>query len=118
VSFSPISDLTTVSLRAALDGLDRRQNAITANVANVETPGYQAREVDFEDSLRAAIADGEPSRFTIGEQRSTAPTRLNGNNVNIDNEILANSETLLRQRLVIQGLNSKYSILRTAIAGR
>jgi flagellar basal-body rod protein FlgB len=117
VSFSPISDVTTVSLHAALNGLDSRQQAIMSNVANLETPGYRAREVDFEASLRAAIETGEPERFAVTERRSVAATRLNGNNVNIDHEILASSENLLRQRLVIQGLNSKYSILRTAISG-
>ena len=118
MSFSPISDVTSVTLRQALDGLQLRQNAVTANVANLETPGYLSREVEFESSLRAAISSDDPSRFTVSEQRSLAATRLNGNNVNIDREILLGQETLLRQRLVIQGLNSKYSILRTAINGR
>lgn len=118
MSLSPISDSTSVILRQALDGLQRRQDAITANVANLETPGYLSRNVDFESSLRAAIETGQPERFAVTEQRSLAATRLNGNNVNIDREILLGSETVLRQRLVIQGLNSKYSILRTAISGR
>jgi flagellar basal-body rod protein FlgB len=118
VSFSPISDATSVTLSQALDGLQLRQEAITANVANLETPGYLSREVEFESSLRAAIAQGDPRTFAVSEQRSLAATRLNGNNVNIDREILLGQETTLRQRLVIQGLNSKYSILRTAISGR
>jgi flagellar basal-body rod protein FlgB len=118
VSLSPISDATSVTLRQALDGLQLRQNAIAANVANLETPDYLSRVVDFEDSLRTAVDSGNPSAFAVNEQRSTAATRLNGNNVNIDNEIMLGSETLLRQRLVIQGLNSKYAILRTAITGR
>jgi flagellar basal-body rod protein FlgB len=115
VSLSPITDATSVTLRQALDGLQQRQDAIAANVANLETPDYLARVVDFEDSLRTAIQSGEPSSFAVSEQRSMAATRLNGNNVNIDNEIMLGSETLLRQRLVIQGLNAKYSIMRTAI---
>ncbi len=118
MSFSPISDATSVTLRQALDGLQQRQEAVTANVANLETPGYLAHEVEFESSLRAAIASDDPSRFSVSEQTSLAATRTNGNNVNIDHEILLGQETLLRQRLVIQGLNSKYSILRTAITGR
>lgn len=118
MSLSPISDATSVTLRQALDGLQQRQDAIAANVANLETPNYLAREVNFEDSLRAAVDSGDPNSFAVSEQRSTAATRLNGNNVNIDNEIMLGSETLLRQRLVIQGLNSKYAILRTAIMGR
>lgn len=118
MSLSPISDATAVTLRQALDGLQQRQDAIANNISNLETPHYLARQVEFEDSLRAAIADGDPSSFAVTEQRSLAATRLNGNNVNIDTEILLSQETLLRQRLVIQGLNSKYSILRTAISGR
>lgn len=115
---NPISDLTTTALHRALDGLDRRQAAIADNVANVETPGYLSREVSFEDSLRSAIDAGRPFSASISESRSLAPTRLNGNNVNLDIEITAGAETSLRQQLAIQGLNAKYQLLRTSITGR
>jgi flagellar basal-body rod protein FlgB len=118
VTISPISDLTTSALHVALDGLDQRQRVIAANIANLETPGYLAQEVSFEDSLRAAIESGRPERTSVTVERSLAATRLNGNNVNLDIEILAGHENLLRQRLAIQGLNSKYQLLRTAITGR
>ncbi len=118
MTISPISDTTTEVLHRALDGLDRRQQAIAANVANLETPGYQAREVSFEDSLRSAAATGRPGDATISVERSLAPTRLNGNNVNIDFEILAAAENALRQQLTVQGLNTKYQMLRTAIGSR
>lgn len=114
----PIADLTTRTLQVALDGLDRRQRAISANVANLETPGYLAREVTFEDSLRAAVRAGRPADAAIEVDRSLAPTRLNGNNVNIDMELLASSENLLRQRLVTQALSDQYQLMRTAITGR
>ncbi len=114
----PISDTTTTALHRALDGLDQRQQAIASNMANLETPGYLSREVEFEDSLRAAIAAGDPHDMVVSTERSLAATRLNGNNVNIDVEILASSENLLRQKLVVQGLSSKYQLLRTAISGR
>jgi len=102
----------------ALDGLDRRQQAIASNIANLETPGYRAEEVDFESSLRAALQAGTPEDATISVDRSLAATRLNGNNVNIDVEIVNSTETQLRQKLVIEGLNAKYRLLRTAISGR
>lgn len=113
-----ISDVTTMTLHASLRGLDERQRAIAANIANLETPGYLAREVSFEDSLRSAVADGSPMSMRTSVSESLAPTRLNGNNVDIDFQLLAGSETVLRQRLVTQGLNSKYALLRTAISGR
>ena len=117
VQASLLGDPTIRVMGAAIDGLDARQQAITTNLANVETPGYLAREVSFEDSLRAAVADGDPSGMVIGVARSLAPTRANGNNVNIDSEMMLSSENVLAQRLMVQALNGKYSTLRTAITG-
>lgn len=118
MSISPISDLVTSALTVAMDGLDARQRATSANIANVETPGYLARQVTFEDSLRAAISGGDPTSTRVGVEESLAATRMNGNNVNIDFEVLAGSENVLRQRLVVQALNAKYALLRTAITGQ
>ncbi|MEM1335436.1 MAG: flagellar basal body protein [Actinomycetota bacterium] len=113
-----MSDSTTQALGRALDGLEARQRAIASNIANLETPGYQARVVSFEDSLRAAMRSGSPDGASIEVSRSLAPTRLNGNNVNLDMELMESSQTVLLQRLVGQSITSKYSMMRTAISGR
>ena len=115
---SGISDGTTLALHMAINGLDARQQATAGNVANLETPGYRARVVDFEASLRAALADGSPTDASVSVSESLAATRQNGNNVNIDFELLAEKENVLRQRLVVQALSAKYSLLRTAISGQ
>jgi flagellar basal-body rod protein FlgB len=112
-----LADPTTRVLGAAINGLEARQQAISSNLANVETPGYLARSVSFEDSLRSAIAGGDPESMTISVGRSMAATRQNGNNVNVDSEMMLASENVLAQRLVVQSLNSKYAVLRTAITG-
>ncbi len=114
---SAISDNTVRSLHVALDGLDARQRAISSNLANLETPNYHAHQVAFEDSLRQAMQHNDPTRASISSSQSMAATRLNGNNVNIDFETMAGSENLLRQKLVIQALNSKFTIMRTSITG-
>lgn len=113
-----ISDSTTQALDRALDGLEARQRAIASNIANLETPGYQSRVVNFEDSLRSAIGDGDPQSASIEFGRSVAPTRANGNNVNLDVELMESSEAVLLQRLLTQSLTSKYSMMNTAISGR
>lgn len=118
VNISGISDGTTQALHLAINGLDARQQAISANVANVETPGYRARIVSFEDSLRAALEGGEPTEMDLAVTESLGATRANGNNVNIDFELLAQKETVMRQKLVVQAINSKYQLLRTAITGQ
>ena len=112
-----ISDTTTAALQASLQGLDVRANAIKNNIANVETPGYQSQVVSFEDSLRSALDNGDPESATASMSYSTAPTRLNGNNVSIDNEMTDLTQTELRQQLSIAALNAKYRLLRTAITG-
>ena len=53
-----ISDSVTAALHLAINGLDTRQRTITSNIANVETPNYLAKEVKFEDSLKAALSGG------------------------------------------------------------
>lgn len=118
MSISPISDGVTRSLHLALDGLQARGQAIASNIANLETPNYLARQVSFEDSLRAALDVGAPERMKISTNRSLAATRMNGNNVNIDFELLASAENVLREKLAVQALNGKYALLRTAITGQ
>ena len=85
---------------------------------DVETAGYTAKRVDFEDSLRTAISRGEPGSVDISVSRSLAPTRMNGNNVAIDEEMVGLTETALRHQMVIEGMNSKFRLLRTSIVGQ
>jgi flagellar basal-body rod protein FlgB len=112
-----ISDMTSEAMLASIRGLDTRAAALKDNIANVETPGYQAKVVDFESSLSEAMANGDITGATSSTSRSMAPTRLNGNNVAIDQEMTQLTETELRHQLSIDALNAKYRLLRTAITG-
>lgn len=118
MSISPISDDVTRTLHLAINGLQARGRAISSNIANLETPNYLALEVKFEDSMRAALSTGRPERTEVTTGQSLAPTRLNGNNVNIDFELMASAENVLREKLAVQALNGKYQLLRTAITGQ
>jgi flagellar basal-body rod protein FlgB len=118
MSILPISDVTTRALQASLRGLDARNAAIADNVANVETPNYKAKIVDFESVLKSAIESGSPESASPSVAESAAPTRLNGNNVSLDTEVVLQTETLLRTQLVVAALNNRYSMLRTAISGQ
>ncbi len=50
-----LTSQTSRVLAKAMDGLYARHTAIASNLANAETPGYQAREVLFEENLKQAI---------------------------------------------------------------
>jgi flagellar basal-body rod protein FlgB len=108
-------DSTGSVIYAALNGLAARQRVIADNVANVETPGFIAGRVSFEDSLRAAIADGDAGDASLAMRRSADPVNVNGNNVSLDNEVVSLTGTDLSYQLMIQALNHKFDLLRTAI---
>ena len=111
-----IGDATSTALHAALSGLAQRQRVTADNISNVNTPGFLAGRVDFESALSGAIRNGETptvSRGTVA--RSLEPTNTNGNNVNLDAEILIATETGLRYQLALNALDGKYNVMRTAL---
>ena len=116
VAVPVIGDVTSSALKAALDGLAQRQRVTADNIANINTPGFLAGRVDFESSLRGALANGEnPASAMAVVARSLEPTNTNGNNVNLDSETILATETGLRYQLALNALDGKYNQLRTAL---
>jgi flagellar basal-body rod protein FlgB len=121
-------------IQAALQGLTARQRAIADNVANVDTPEFKASHVSFEKMLQQSLGtDDQPLQMmrvqngVAGPDDASAdlkPTvtmdtstgrRNDGNNVDIDSEMLQLSDTNIRFNSLIQVMNSKMQILRYAI---
>ncbi|MET0433738.1 flagellar basal body protein [Cellulomonas sp. GbtcB1] len=103
-----------VAINSALDGLAARQRAIAENVANIQTPGYHAKKVQFEDALARAVSAGTGAASAT-TARSLEPTRMDGNNVNLDEETLLNVDTQLRYQLATQAVDGTFSGVRTAM---
>lgn len=112
-----LDDVTVQALHASLSGLSTRQRAIADNMANINTPGFLARRVQFENSLRTATADGDPESAQPQVLTSLEPTNTNGNNVNLDEEMVSLTDTGLRYQLDIEALTTKFKILRSSIDG-
>ncbi|WP_238010224.1 flagellar basal body protein [Dactylosporangium sp. AC04546] len=110
-------DATSVTLNVALDGLAKRQRVIADNIANIETPGFLAGRVSFEDALRTAVEAGQPGAAPISVARSLEPTREDGNNVNLDHEVLSNVDTGLRYQTMLRATDDKFGLLRSVIRG-
>ena len=109
-----LESVTSAALSSALDGLALRQRAIANNIANVNTPGYTAKRVSFEDALAQSVRDGDGS-VQATTQRSLEPTRLNGNNVNLDTETLSNVDTVLRYQFAARAVDGQFSSIRAAL---
>ena len=110
-----VEDVTSVALHSALRGLAARQRTIADNVANINTPGFLAGRVDFETSLRSAIATGESPAVGPSVARSLEPTREDGNNVNLDRETLYNIDAGLRYQLVTRAVGDEFAVLRSSL---
>jgi flagellar basal-body rod protein FlgB len=108
-------DVTSVALHSALDGLATRQRAIANNIANVQTPGYRATRVSFEDTLREALLSGDSPAVTPTSETSLEPTREDGNNVNLDTETLSSVDTNLRYQLALRAMDHEFSVLRASM---
>ena len=102
------------ALTSALDGLALRQRAIADNIANVNTTNYRATRVQFEDALAASVAEGS-GRVAPTSATSLEPTRLNGNNVNLDTQTLSSIDTVLRFQFASQAIGGSFSSVRAAL---
>jgi flagellar basal-body rod protein FlgB len=112
-----LDDITTTALHSALNGLAKRQRVTADNIANIETPGFLAGRVDFESSLKSALEDRKVSEAQITTARSLEPTREDGNNVNLDAEVLSNVDTNLSYQTMLRAVDEKFGLLRTVIKG-
>jgi flagellar basal-body rod protein FlgB len=114
-------------LRAAMSGLAARQRTIANNVANVDTPGFKASEVRFEDALSSAISRAKSSgsvdqtSLNASASRGTlvnaTTTRADGNNVDIDREMEMLGEANLNYSALTQVMSTRLGILRNVING-
>lgn len=120
-------------LKTALGVYARRHKVTADNIANVETTGYSARELRFEEYLAGADmrlegARTNPNHLDLGRkslERAQADVHETGsnfdngvNNVDIDQEMTELATNDLSYRLATRLLSMKYQNLRSAIRGR
>jgi flagellar basal-body rod protein FlgB len=110
----------------------RRNEVLSSNIANADTPGYKARDVDFSTALKSAQGGnlqlqktsalhsaGNPSRTSGGELMYRVPTQpsLDGNTVQADVEQAAFAENAVQYRAILTFLNGTIQTLRYALKG-
>ena len=117
-------DTTQLALQAAISGASARQDALAANLANADTPGYRRVDVDFHSALTAAMSASNPSAalsgatFTPQADRSAGATRADGNTVDIDSESSKLAANALEQQAAVQVAQARIHILESAIGGK
>ena len=89
-----------------------------ANMANVDTPGYQTLGMDFEAEMRDAMADvdqGQGPRKVRIKEVDGLIARPDGNNVSIDRESLLLAESQLKYKTGVALLRQEYQRVMDAI---
>jgi len=122
----------------ALDASILRQNVITNNIANIDTPHFKRSEVRFEQFLKQELqaykstfvgTRTDPRHLFIGGSSSepihaqitvdqTTSMNNNSNNVDIDHEMSLLAKNQLYYNTLIQQMNGQFKKLKTAIDGR
>lgn len=118
MSFAP-SDPVGAILHSALDGLSLRQQTIADNIANLDTPGFRATSVKFEQTLRAAIGSGEGFENLAPVATPTdTPVGANGNNVDLRKETLAAVQSQFQYQILTRAASDRFALVRTVAEGR
>jgi flagellar basal-body rod protein FlgB len=117
---------TTLSLTDLLPRLveatNLRLKVLAMNVANVNTPGYQRLDVDFESSIQRQLqstssGSATPLKPRVVEGGGGVP-RADGNNVDIDREMNVLTKNALLHSLYSQLQAGNMARMRSALTGR
>jgi flagellar basal-body rod protein FlgB len=103
-----------------------REQAISANMANIDTPGYRTRDINLESefnkvmrgAMRSSEDDAEPVQLTpVYHLVQGLMERPDGNNVSLDHEALMLAKTQLQYQLAIQLIQNHFHQTLSAING-
>ena len=113
-------DSTQLALERAMEGAGLRQQALAANIANANTPGYQRQDVDFHSALQGAMATGDPAEALASTklqitQDAGAVVRADGSGIDIDAESAKLAANGLEYEQLASAARVRIDILRAAM---
>lgn len=121
---------SSLMLEQSMRFLWTKQSAILDNITNVETPGYKAKYVTFEETLRDRLHSvstaGQPSVAYRAVLNRAAPqvhettsesARMDGNSVNATEQAVELSRNAFQLQYAMTSISADYATLRAAIRG-
>lgn len=111
----PLPAVTTPKLRLlqnAMQAYSWRLQALSSNVANLDTPGYDRLAIRFEESLQQARrGPGTPDGVRAQAVEEDRPPLL-------EDELMEMADTQMRTQLAARALHEHFALVRTGITGR
>ncbi|MGD0455883.1 MAG: flagellar basal body protein [Solirubrobacteraceae bacterium] len=109
-------DSTQQLLEAAMRGSWQRETALTNNISNADTPGYQPQEVNFESALQGAMNGGEsPTELQFEAVTRPEEAGPNGTGVSVDQESAKLAENGLDYQALTEVVGARNGIMRSAM---
>ena len=117
-------------LDKAADAANSRNEILSNNIANVDTPNYKRKDVSFENYLEQALIGPESLDDRIAEvnthlsdfggmtytDHSTLSYRLDGNNVDIDTESAYLAENQIRYNALVEQIGQEFARYKTVLS--
>jgi flagellar basal-body rod protein FlgB len=129
-----ISESSFKATKIALEGLANRQQLISRNIANADTPGYHAETVNFESAIKQALNKAQQLPMQVTNAAHIVPTgqtgtfqvmnrtggteRADQNNVDIDTELTDMTDTVIRYQTLTTEASKKIVLLKAIAAAR
>ncbi len=110
-------------LSKLMDATTVRQQVVSQNLANLNTPGYRRMEATFEDQFEkvlsgnADVSAAENVKVRV-QTSNDAPTRPDGNSVNLDTELGELQRTALMFQTYTKILEARLGMMRRAMNGQ
>ncbi len=105
---------------AALEVRSQRMGLLASNIANASTPGFKAKDLDFQVALQAAEGPGGLSAAGMGSAtryRNPMSPSMDGNTVELSAEQTAFAENAVQYQTTLSFLNGRISTLTRALRG-
>lgn len=113
-------------LGKSLQGLNKRNDLIASNIANISTPGYKAKDLDFERTMKKHLStdrngmttlkpvNSKFSQFSV-EDKIGLSEDITGNNVDVDKEMVALTENKMKHDLVVESVRANLKLYNIII---
>ena len=114
-------DTVHVALERAISGSSLRHEALSENLANINTPGYQRRDVDFHSTLQSAMAGGKEAvagASIAAQVDGSSAMRADGNSVDVDVENANLAQNALEYEALTSVLKARGDIIEIALGVR
>lgn len=117
-------------LNSAANASSTRNEVIANNIANVDTPGYKRKDVEFESYLKSAISEGgslddgvsmvdlDSVKPTVYTDNASLSYRLDGNNVDAETENAYLADNQIRYYALLDSMTQEFSRIKTVLTAK